>query len=577
VRLVAAALAAAGAALAAAPAQTASDRAPDLGGLWSAKQRFGPDVRGPLFLLRDNSSWRADIAGFSVPVRAEGSRLSFELPDGKGRFRGQLHDRAIEGQWIQEKSIGGGIEYASPVTLRADSGRWRGEVVPLAETFTWYLPAVRDGTAYSAYLRNPERNQGRFLKATRLEVDGDAARLIGPRGGKPDAVVATGRYDGERDTLSLPLRGTTFDFIRDRSETSGFYPRAAAGARYVYRAPLRLDDGWPVGTLDEAGIDRATIEAFVQRLIDMKMEPGGLQLHSLLIARHGKLVLEEYFHGYDREQVHDIRSAGKSLTATLIGAGMASGIPISEDTPVYETMLGTLPPVLDRRKRAMRLRHLMTMTGGHFCDDANDAAPGNETVMLDQTAEPNYYKYILALPMDRTPGEKIVYCSIDAILAGGVLRKLSGEPLDELFRRLVAKPLGIERYYLSLTPTGELYAAGGFYFRPRDMLKFPQLMLNQGAWHGRHILSPDWVRKESTPYFALSPQQGYGYFWNTADYPWKGRKVRAVFAAGNGGQIFMAIPELDLAVGFTAGNYAEAALLIPQRELVPNDILPAVR
>ncbi|MBV8687263.1 MAG: serine hydrolase [Alphaproteobacteria bacterium] len=558
-------------------ASRAETPAPDLSGLWAATLRFGPDVRGALFLLETPAGWRADLAGYDVPVRVEGDRFSFALPDGKGRFSGRRRGAAIEGQWVQEKSAGGGIEYASPLTLRPDgNGRWRGEVAPLAEAFTWYLPAVRDGAGYSAYLRNPERNQGRFLEVTRMEVDGAAARLLGPQGGKPDATVAAGRYDPQSDILSLPLRGATFDFVREQAATSGFYPRAP-GSRYSYRPPLRLGDGWPVGTLEEAGIDRAAIERLVQRLIDMKMEPGGLQLHSLLVARHGKLVLEEYFHGYERDRPHDIRSAGKSLTATLIGAAMASGVPITEDTPVYETMLGPLGPGADPRKKGMRLRHLMTMTSGHFCDDSNDAAPGNETVMQDQTAEPDYYRYILALPMDRTPGEKIVYCSVDAILAGGVLRKVAGEPLPEMFHRLVAAPLGMRDYYLNLTPTGELYTAGGWYVRPRDMLKLPQLMLNGGTWQGRRIVSRDWVAKESTPYHALNAVQGFGYFWNTADYPWRGRKVRAVFAAGNGGQIFLAIPELDLAIGFTAGNYAEPALLIPQRELVPNDILPAVR
>jgi CubicO group peptidase (beta-lactamase class C family) len=61
------------------------------------------------------------------------------------------------------------------------------------------------------------------------------------------------------------------------------------------------------------------------------------------------------------------------------------------------------------------------------------------------------------------------------------------------------------------------------------------------------------------------------------EYPYKDRRVRGYFAAGNGGQIFMAIPELDLVVVFTGGNYGDATTLrIPQRVLVPDYILPAV-
>ena len=70
--------------------------------------------------------------------------------------------------------------------------------------------------------------------------------------------------------------------------------------------------------------------------------------------------------------------------------------------------------------------------------------------------------------------------------------------------------------------------------------------------------------------------QKYGYLWNSYDYPYRDRKVRGIFAGGNGGQIFMAIPDLDLVIAFTGGNYADASLFIPQRQLVPELILPAV-
>jgi CubicO group peptidase (beta-lactamase class C family) len=225
----------------------------------------------------------------------------------------------------------------------------------------------------------------------------------------------------------------------------------------------------------------------------------------------------------------------------------------------------------------MTLRHLMTMSSGHFCDDSNSEAPGNEDRIGDQTDYPDLYSYILRLPMDRMPGEKIVYCSADALLAGGVLRKLAGEPLPELFERLIARPLKMGPYHLNLTPAGEAYTAGGAYFRPRDFMKLPQLMLDGGVWGGRRILSREWVRKSSAPLADLEPVQQYGYFWNSSLYPWKGRQVRAVFAAGNGGQIFMAIAELDLVIAFTGGNYADAAAaLLPQRKFVPEEILPAV-
>jgi CubicO group peptidase (beta-lactamase class C family) len=157
-----------------------------------------------------------------------------------------------------------------------------------------------------------------------------------------------------------------------------------------------------------------------------------------------------------------------------------------------------------------------------------------------------------------------------------MLRKISGEPLTDMFDRLIGRPLQMGTYHLNLTPAGEFYTAGGGYFRPRDFMKLAQLMLNGGTWNGHRIISADWARKSGAPLYDLSAQQQFGYFWNSAVYPWKGRQVRAVFAAGNGGQISMAIPDLDLVIEFTGGSYSEPALFIPQRVLVPQDILPAV-
>ena len=64
--------------------------ASELVGLWEAKLRFGPDVRGPLTIERAASAWRAEIAGVSTAARILGDTITFTLPDGRGAFRGLL-------------------------------------------------------------------------------------------------------------------------------------------------------------------------------------------------------------------------------------------------------------------------------------------------------------------------------------------------------------------------------------------------------------------------------------------------------------------------------------------------------
>src|SRR5207247_7204101 len=155
---------------------------------------------------------------------------------------------------------------------------------------------------------------------SRIEVNGKDVRLMGPR----DTI--RGHY--EDGVITLPLRGGTYDLTRvTDTASSPFYPRGKPPARYRYTPPLQTGDGWPVATLEDVGISRQAIEQFVQMLIDMPMDSlNTMQIHSLLIARHGKLVLDEYFHGFDRDQPHNLRSASKSMVSVLIGAAMQAGI-----------------------------------------------------------------------------------------------------------------------------------------------------------------------------------------------------------------------------------------------------------
>jgi len=565
-------------------AQASQDAASDskFVGLWKAQQWFGPYARGPLLIEKTSAGWIADFAGRVLPVRANGTELSFELPDDQGSFHGRLAENRITGQWTSSRSRVHGFRYASPLKLTAQGAdRWQGVVVPREDTFTLYLMVQKqpDGTL-GAFVRNPERNIGVFYDVTHLVHEGKTVRLVGHlRAQKTEQVLLEGAYDSDNDMLSVafPERGGTYDFRRD-DEHSAFYPRGSNPQPYTYRAPPARNDGWTTGTLDQAQIDRVAIEKFVQMLIDMPIESVHTpEVHGVLIARHGKLVLEEYFHGEHRDKLHETRSAAKSLTATLVGAAIRANSSLRLSTPVYTAMNGgKMPSDLDPQKRAMTLEHLLMMRSGYFCDDTNPDAPGNEDRMLDQSEEPDFYRYTLRLPLDSQPGENGVYCSIDPNLALGVMSRATGESVLDAYDRLLGEPLQNSSYGWPLSPAGQPYGGGGVWILPRDFMKLGQLMMQGGTWQGRRILDASFAERAQAPLHELRGIK-YGYLWWNIEYPYKSRTVRAYFAGGNGGQVVMVVPELDLVIATYGGNYADRVGLQIQQELVPNYILPAVR
>jgi CubicO group peptidase (beta-lactamase class C family) len=555
--------------------------ADELAGLWKAKRWFGPVARGPLIIQRTGETYTADMAGRIVPVRVDKGELSFDLPNGQGTFRGKLPaGDTLLGHWFPPDALSG--KYASPVRLERDGpNRWSGQVVPFEDVFTLYLLArKRPDGSLGVFLRNPERDFGAWLGVERLVRDGNAVKLLGRRAGQTEErELAAGSYDAANKviTLNFPFRGGTYDFRRD-DEQSDFYPRGKNPGRYTYRPPLARDDGWPTGTLDEAGIDRPALERFIQMIIETPMESVDTpEIHGILIARHGKLVLEEYFHGENRDKLHETRSAAKSLTATLVGAALQAGAPLALSAPVYQIMNGgAFPPDLEPRKRAMTLEHLLTMSSGYFCDDTNPDAPGNEDAMLDQSDEPDYYRYTLKVPMASAPGEKAVYCSTNPNLALGLVSRATGESPLDTFDRLLGMPMKISRYGWFLDPAGHPYGGGAVHLLPRDFMKLGQLMLNGGTWQGRRILSREFVARASAPLYHLRGIQ-YGYLWWGIDYPYKDRTVHAFFAGGAGGQTVMVIPALDLVVATYAGNYSSKGTINTSHNLTPRYILPAVR
>jgi CubicO group peptidase (beta-lactamase class C family) len=431
---------------------------------------------------------------------------------------------------------------------------------PRDETMHYFLVVRRasDGTL-QAFIRNPEANAGVALGNRTLVVEG--TKLYLRAGGKPDVVGSA-----SEDTLTidaLPPDGAMVTFHRAKSdELRWYYPRATA--QWTYEEPVGAGDGWPVGTLAGAALREPPIAGILQPIVALRAPVlRSPYIQSVAIARHGRLVLDEYFYGFTAATPHDVRSAGKSVTALLVGRSIADTRAFTPQSRVLSMLPQYLPVANDdARKRRITVENLMTMASGLACDDNDDNSPGNEDVMQNQTVQPDWYKYTLDLPMAYDPGSRAVYCTAGINLLGAIVAGATRRPLDRYFDERFAAPMQFERYALWLMPppTNAAYMGGGDYFRPRDFMKFGQLFLNGGKWNGRQIVDASWLREsvvQRTVMHQDAAGEGdrYGYGWHLLTLDVNGQRYEVINAGGNGGQLMAIVPRLDLVVMITAGNY----------------------
>lgn len=578
-------------------AQPAAD---PLVGLWRYRERSEPVLHGALTLTRQGRAWRAAIGGKEASAQPSGGELRFVFPRGLGQLRVRLAGagQAARGYWLQPPgAIGAPQTYATPVALTAAAGGWRGEVRPLPATFTLYLKVFRDadGALVGAF-RNPEANLNHGRSQFLVSRDGDTVRFAS----RPVQGQSPVAFDGHLADGSLRMAWPTLRHSIDLKPATGaaaqdFYPRPPGSAPYAYRVPPALADGWATARASATGLDEAALARVVQAQADADPAAARPQLmQSILVAHHGKLVLEEYFFGYDRATRHDLRSAGKTFASVMLGAVMMRDPGIGPDSHIYELMKARGPFANpDPRKAQITLAQLMTHTSGLACDDNDDNSPGNEDTMQTQTAQPDWWKYTLDLPMAHDPGTRYAYCSANTNLVGGALTARTGVWLPELFDETVARPLRFGDYAWNLTPNGEGYQGGGAYLLPRDFLKVGQAYLDGGAWHGRRIVGPDWVKLSTAAHQEVSPattgltpdefsnvyglaQDGYAWHLNRLKV---GERVFPDYeAAGNGGQLLIVVPDADLVVAITAGNYGQGGIWTRWRDtIVAQQIIPAIR
>jgi len=363
--------------------------------------------------------------------------------------------------------------------------------------------------------------------------------------------------------------------------------------QYTYQPPENINDGLDVGTLDEVNIDSALIEKAVNDINRGKYR----EVHSILIFKDDKLVLEEYFEGHkyqwdapehhgelvtwNSSMAHCVHSVTKSITSACIGIAIDNGFIES----VHQSVFDYLPEhqhLNTEGKDKITIEHLLTMTSGLDWEEWNAPYSSEDNPIIGiWFSDKDPVTYILERSLIDEPGTSFRYYGGNMIVLGEIIRNATKMNIDEFSGKYLFGPLGIDSFDWWLRfENGVIEAAAGLKITLRDMVKIGLTFLNEGVWNGERIVSGQWVEKSAIAFPGNKGinvpgtdkrNVGYSYSWWTKTFSNSGKEINMFYAAGWGGQNIMVFPELNTVVVLTGGIYVSSTrtFTLLERYIIP--------
>ena len=330
-----------------------------------------------------------------------------------------------------------------------------------------------------------------------------------------------------------------------------------------FSAPLVLADSWAIAEPNKEGLNVPALEKLISAVSDENPK-----INSLTIARHGKLIVDEYFNGYSPDSLHKIWSITKVISSTLIGIAANQGL-LSEKDSIYAYFPNYIQDK-NSSKGHITIEHLLSMTSG--LEWIELGGPKSSGFQLAYSSD--WIAFVLDQPHTNVAGKVFNYSSGNSMLLAPIIKKACKVQANEYAQKHLFTPLNITNYewdkqseFWTKTQNGELPGAkppghihyqkpfayltntgSGLRMRSRDLCKLGQLYLNQGKWNGKQIVSQKWI-KQSTQ--TLHNNSYYGYHWQGISL----NNHHGYCASGFGLQKIFVFPKFDLVVVMTQQHY----------------------
>jgi CubicO group peptidase (beta-lactamase class C family) len=305
---------------------------------------------------------------------------------------------------------------------------------------------------------------------------------------------------------------------------------------------------------------------------------------SVLVLREGTLAYEKYFDG-DASTLRNTRSATKTIASLLVGIAIDRKKLPGVEARILDYLPGRTFQNPDPRKAQITVEDFLTMSSLLECNDWNEYSRGNEERMY---VVEDWVQFTLDLPIQGFPsfdtkpkdspyGRNFRYCTAGVATLSAVLERATGQPVPEFARQTLFGPLGIEKADWVYSPLGMAQTGGGLGLSSRDLAKVGQLALEGGSFHGKRVVSEDWIRKATTPHAQVDEKTDYGYLWWLKTFQPEDPSTKAFYMSGNGGNKVAVFPARRAVVVITTVNYNARGAHEATDKLLTDYILPALR
>lgn len=309
----------------------------------------------------------------------------------------------------------------------------------------------------------------------------------------------------------------------------------------------------PEVNIEKVGFNRDSINA-LDNLIDNSKQRD---FRALIVIKDNKLAIEYYYNSFWRNHIHDIRSAGKSITSLLLGVAIQKGYIQDLNQDVYSIFPKDKYPSINKDYKKVKLIHLLNMVSGLDADSDDNDTPGNAGHWI---AKDEWVDYLLSIPLIRKPEKKWVYADINAVLIGAIIEEKSGMSLKDFAKQNVFDHLGIKEFYWYTNASNQTGGAGNLYISALDFAKLGYLVSNNGKYGDKQIVDSNYINRlineNSSAIGDYNPlADGYGMLWYKSKRKFGTKEVEYLWASGNGGNHLVIVPEENIVIAMTSGAY----------------------